>query len=586
MYQKRLENLRSQFRQQGISALWITPHNRFLKTETKPDETPITWLSGFKGSSGSILVTDRKAILRTDSRYVTHARDNLDNNFLVVDSCEVALKHLFLDYLDPATPLGFDPWSISVDTFEALKVAAPERPLVPLKERLSKLLPDLPKQTRAQKPPFILDTKRSIQAILKPIQDTLDERETFFCGDCNALSWILGLRSFSVPFTPYVEGYGLLTKRSLFFWCHPDAISSETQRYLGSSVSLLNLSDFETSFIAITKGLKILFEKKTTPLKVQLLASEANRPTDAVRNPIQPLQIVKTPKDLDALSVAHLKEGLAFTYLFYAIEKALASGDTLTELAVSERLESIRKNDPSYRGPSFETIAAFAANTAFMHYHPTADTTASLSANHLFLLDAGGQYMPGATTDTTRTIFLGEKPTANHKRFYTAVLKGLIAYTTATFSKETRGIHLDALARQFLWQEGADFKHATGHGVGNFLSVHEPPTLSAYDDGVLLKPGMTLTCEPGYYLENAFGIRLENMMTVIKSPHDGFYTFKTETRVPFDQKLIDVEALSKKEIAFVDTYHQEVFHTLYPLLHKEDMQEWLRHQTRPLETST
>lgn len=584
MYQKRLLDVRQALAKQHIKTFWLSGLNTFLQKPYKPNERLLEWVSGFEGSAGSLLITEQKAILLTDKRYVEQARHTLDSKiFSVVDSGEVKLENLLLDYLGPSVSLGFDPWCLSAKSLEQLQLASPHRKLVPLKQSLAETLSFADTFEESTQNFFLFNrSEHLVQSALSAIQQTLETREAFFCGDCCSLSWLLGLRGQTDSFTPSIEGYGLITKGSLFFWCHKKLVTQEVRSHLEPHVSILDLKDFKESFLAASKGLKVLFEPSTTPYAVLAELMREKRTTAAVTSPIVPLQIIKGPKELAYLKKAQIKEGIAWAHLLYSIEEAVAAGDSLSEWDVSERLERIRKNDPGYRGPSFETIAAFGANAAFMHYHPSPEKATALANNDLFLLDAGGQYMPGATTDTTRTILLGKMRDERFARFYTAVLKGFIAYSTLVFPKGARGIHLESAARRFLWDEGADFKHATGHGVGSFLNVHEPPILSMRDDKIALKPGMTVTCEPGYYKQGAFGIRLENMMTVIKTRHADFYTFQQETLIPFDHQLIDLKQLTSAEIQFIDTYHRHVFQTLFPLLTNEHVQEWLRHKTRPL----
>jgi Xaa-Pro aminopeptidase len=206
-----------------------------------------------------------------------------------------------------------------------------------------------------------------------------------------------------------------------------------------------------------------------------------------------------------------------------------------------------------------------------------------LRQDSILLIDAGGHYRPAATTDTSRTLFLGSAPDEALCSLYTRLLKGLIAYSCATFAEGVRGVHLEVLARQYLWEVGLDYPHATGHGVGAFLNVHAPPRLSMRGDDLALKPGMKITCEPGYYRPHHFGMRLEDMLSIHQNHRTGTLYFQSETCVPFELSLVKVSMLDTHELSWLDAYHQRVWDLLHPLLKEEELRNWLERKTRPLQ---
>jgi Xaa-Pro aminopeptidase len=250
----------------------------------------------------------------------------------------------------------------------------------------------------------------------------------------------------------------------------------------------------------------------------------------------------------------------------------------LTELAIVDKLESFRAASNMYRGPSFETIAGSGPNGAIVHYRVDAASNRALSDGFL-LLDSGGQYVDG-TTDITRTIPVGAL-TADQRRMFTLVLKGHIAIATARFPKGTTGAQLDVLARQFLWQEGRNYDHGTGHGVGSYLSVHEGPQgISSRANSVALQPGMIVSNEPGYYETGAYGIRIENLITV-REGADGYLEFETLSFAPIAREAIDVDLLSPGERVWLNKYHATVREKLLPLVGKDEA-AWLRQATESM----
>ena len=255
---------------------------------------------------------------------------------------------------------------------------------------------------------------------------------------------------------------------------------------------------------------------------------------------------------------------------------------TVDELTAERVLEKSRRRVDGYRGYSFETISGFGPNGAIVHYRSSNATNRTFEPGSLYLVDSGGQYRDG-TTDVTRTIAIGE-PDEEHKRHFTAVLKGHIAIATARFPKGTNGAAIDTLARMPLWRLGADYDHGTGHGVGSHLGVHEGPQNISKRGHTALEPGMILSNEPGYYRAGAWGIRIENLVVVEEDSQPGerpMLRFSTLTRAPIDRRLVNAGDLSDEEADWLDTYHSEVRESLRPLVDAETA-AWLDEVTRPI----
>jgi Xaa-Pro aminopeptidase len=565
----------------GVDAFLITGVDRFLQPCSRDDDWPIKWLTAFEGSAGSVLLTGSEVFLLTDARYTEVAKTVVPPGVSVIDSHKTSLHDVLRQHLPQSGHLLLDPWRLSAKLYDQITKSVPKVTVqtgeIPLFDKVAAL-------PRKNTPFWLFNALgHHFKESYARVRAHLNDAETFFCGDCVALSWLLNIRQPGVDYVPAARIYGLITAKSIFVWCEMECVSDEVRSALSPLVSFLPLSEFDETFSALIQNVAVTYEPERTPYAVLQLIEKSGRPARPKASPIRPLQIIKTPEALAHLGYAHEREGLAFVRLFYDVETSMAGHGAMTEYEIVKRLEDIRESCARYKGPSFPTIASAGSNGAFVHYRPSPEKTGSLSHGHLFLLDAGGHYLPGATTDTTRTIALGAPHNPKVITYYTAVLKGLIAYTRALFPSGTRGVQLEALARAPLWRMGADYDHATGHGVGSFLNVHEPPTLGARDDGIALAPSMVVTCEPGYYKSGAFGIRLENMMVVVKSAEEGFLTFETLTLVPFDRTLIDCQALDAGEIDWIDRYHERVFDGLSPLLDEASLQDWLYAKTRPLE---
>lgn len=299
---------------------------------------------------------------------------------------------------------------------------------------------------------------------------------------------------------------------------------------------------------------------------------------------------IKTEAELDGMRNCHLRDGAALIQYFAWLEKELLGGAEISEVEAADRLIEFRATQEHFVGLSFATISSTGSNGAIIHYKPESETCKIIDPAKIYLCDSGGQYYDG-TTDVTRTLHFGT-PTAYEKRCFTRVLQGHIAIDEAVFPQGTTGYLLDPMARQFLWKDGLNFLHGTGHGVGSFLNVHEGPHgigFRPHFNDTALKAGMTVTDEPGYYEDGEFGIRIENVLIVkkVETPNNfggrGYLGFEHVTFVPICLNLIDVELLSPSEKKWTNAYHEECLANLAPLVeHNELATAWLKKETQPL----
>ena len=281
-----------------------------------------------------------------------------------------------------------------------------------------------------------------------------------------------------------------------------------------------------------------------------------------------------------------IRDGVALTRFFYWLEQTIGRSE-VTELSAAARLEALRLEQEGCTGPSFSTIAAWNGHAALPHYVPSPATDATLGAKGIFLLDSGGQYY-GGTTDTTRTIALG-KPDREMKRDFTLALKGTLGLAMVKFPYGTRGYQIEVLARKALWDNGLNYGHGTGHGVGSFLNVHEgPQTIGSAATGDLktvLEPGMVISDEPAIYREGRYGFRTENLLLCVddsETDHGRFIKFETVTLCYIDTSLTDAALLDVREIDWLNSYHEKVWSELSPRL-GADERKWLREKTLPIQ---
>ncbi|MCR4376812.1 MAG: M24B family metallopeptidase, partial [Rhodospirillales bacterium] len=304
-------------------------------------------------------------------------------------------------------------------------------------------------------------------------------------------------------------------------------------------------------------------------------------------DPCQLPKACKSPPEIEGIKRAHVRDGAALSRFLAWLENNAPSGN-VTELSAARHLDALRAQDELFRGLSFPTISGSGPHGAIVHYRVSAESNRTLKNGELYLVDSGGQYLDG-TTDVTRTVAIG-KPKAEMRDRFTRVLKGHIAISRQRFPRGTQGQELDVLARRALWEAGLDYEHGTGHGVGTYLGVHEgPQRIAKRGPGVELRTGMVLSNEPGYYKANGFGIRIENLITVVSAPtpkggEREMLGFEPLTMVPIDLNLIDPSLLDSGEIDWLNAYHARVNEALNPLV-DEQTRLWLNRATRPLTAS-
>ncbi len=588
----KLKALREEMLVHGVDAMIIPtgdPHqNEYLPEHYKSR----AWISGFTGSAGTAVVTKDHAGVWTDSRYFLQAEIQFaDSEFelhkLVVQGMPEYADWL-ADTLSPKSVVGFDanvmPLGL-VDTliekFEAKGILV-KTDFEPF-GRIWKDRPGLSKE-----PIFEHDVKyagRSRQEKISSIRDEMKKcgAEYYLVTALDDIAWLLNLRGRDIECNPVFISYVLFSPEKVYLFIDENKVDAGLRQRLESDNIALKSYDAIRHYVAeIGKDHSILVSPASLSYGLY-----KNIGTDNIirkDSPIMHAKSLKNEVEQRHVRNAMVKDGRALTHFFIWLEEALGRGETPTEYELTRKLIEFRSQQEGYYGESFDAIIGYRGNGAIIHYKPEKETAAAVKPEGVLLVDSGGQYNDG-TTDITRTIALG--PVSNEiKDHYTRVLKGHIAVADVIFPKGTRGIQLDSLARQFLWQKGITYNHGTGHGVGFFLNVHEPPQGIANglgERGVTVILPTTLTSnEPGYYKKDSHGIRTENLVVCHEvEGNSDFLYFETVTLFPIDKSMIDKDIMSPAETKWLNDYHQRVYQDLAPGL-DEKAKKWLEEKCSAL----
>ncbi len=588
----KLKALREEMLVHGVDAMIIPtgdPHqNEYLPEFYKSR----AWISGFTGSAGTAVVTKDHAGVWTDSRYFLQAEIQFaDSEFelhkLVVQGMPEYADWL-ADTLSPKSVVGFDanvmPLGL-VDTliekFEAKGILV-KTDFEPF-GRIWKDRPSLSKE-----PIFEHDVKyagRSRQEKISSIRDEMKKcgAEYYLVTALDDIAWLLNLRGRDIECNPVFISYVLFSPEKVYLFIDENKVDAGLRQRLESDNIALKSYDAIRHYVAeIGKDHSILVSPASLSYGLY-----KNIGTDNIirkDSPIMHAKSLKNEVEQRHVRNAMVKDGRALTHFFIWLEEALGRGETPTEYELTRKLIEFRSQQEGYYGESFDAIIGYRGNGAIIHYKPEKETAAAVKPEGVLLVDSGGQYNDG-TTDITRTIALG--PVSNEiKDHYTRVLKGHIAVADVIFPKGTRGIQLDSLARQFLWQKGITYNHGTGHGVGFFLNVHEPPQGIANglgERGVTVILPTTLTSnEPGYYKKDSHGIRTENLVVCHEvEGNSDFLYFETVTLFPIDKSMIDKDIMSPAETKWLNDYHQRVYQDLAPGL-DEKAKKWLEEKCSAL----
>lgn len=596
----KLALLRETFPLHALEA-YLIPHADLYQNEFLPPcAQRLSWLTGFDGSAGLAVVTLERAALFVDGRYTLQAQEQVDTTLFDIETLDTATVGQWLGHALSAQEgqgkekgkkeggtVGLDPWLYTRRGYERLlQHLRPQGIQVCL---VSQNLIDHIWQDRPLAPcePLTLYPEsyagRSLQDKCAELVKHLDQKGADYAlvTQPESLCWLLNMRGQDVPFTPLALCLGRVhSSGHLDLFIEERKVPSLVRDALEPSVHFHPFETFENTLRTMAQDdVTVLLDPDSVPEQCCQILEEGRARLLYALDPCLWPKACKTKTEVQGAQKAHLKDGVALTKFLFWIDTTLGHED-ITELSAAEKLLSFRQEQAAFQGPSFETISGAGPHGALVHYRVTPNTNSLLKKGDLYLVDSGGQYLEG-TTDVTRTIALGGTSSSLQKEAFTRVLKGHIALASTPFPEGTCGYQLDALARQYLWQAGYDYAHGTGHGVGTYLSVHEGPQgISMVPKRLPLAPGMILSNEPGYYLEGAFGIRLESLVVVEKKTafKASFLGFRTLTLAPIDQSLIDASLLTPQEIRWLNDYHKDVYETLSPFL-DPPFDAWLLEKT-------
>ena len=582
---ERLALLRQELRRERLSAYIFLTADSHQSEYTADHWKGREWISGFNGSAGTAVVTLTSAALWTDSRYFIAAAEQLEGTEfqlmkLKVEGTPTIAEWLGKELADAVDKsVGIDGMTASTATVEELIGDLRQQGGLTLQTNFDVLgriwrdRPAIPANKVVLQPVELAgeDMTSKLRRIRKALRE--QHADGMLMAQLDDIAWTLNLRGSDVHCNPVFVSYLLITSERVTLYINKEKLPADVQRYLtenGIEVA---------SYMDVAKGLRDYGE-----YNILLDADEVNYTLmkavkrEVVRgtSPVPLMKAVKNKAEQEGFRKAMVRDGVAMVRFL----KWLEENPSQTEVSVADQLELLRSEQSLYKGLSFDTIAGYEQHGAIVHYEATAETDVPLERKGFLLLDSGAQYQDG-TTDITRTIPMGPL-TDEQKKVYTLVLKGHIDLQMLHFPEGATGTQLDAIARQPLWQAGLNFLHGTGHGVGSYLNVHEGPHQIRMEwKPAKLQVGMTVTDEPGVYLEGRFGVRIENTLLVVpigETECGRFLGFETLTLCPIDVRPIIREMLTLEERQWLNDYHTMVYQRLKGYL-KEDEVRWLRAAT-------
>ncbi len=591
---EKLSALRTEMRQHNLSAYIVPGTDPHASEYMAAHWMETTWLSGFKGETGTVVVTADKAFLWTDSRYYLQANIELAGSTIELMresdiDCPTIAEWLCQNVQGV---VGLNPEMYSVNAFNALRAELGEAGLTTLSVDLIRPLwvegrPSIPKSLLYEYEEQYAGESTAHK--LARIREAMAKKkaDAMIISALDEIAWLLNIRGNDVEYNPVVISYVVLECDRCTLFVAPEKVTETAAAYLKRSG--IAVQDYEQVFpyIARLQG-TILFDGA----KVNEALYEAIPAACRKLNAQSPILVAKSKKnavELEGERIAMREDAVALTRFFRWLEiEAFAGGKKQTEWSLMEKLHEYRAMGKHFVEESFGTIAGYRGNGAIVHYAATADNCAEVLPEGMLLLDSGGQYLDG-TTDITRTTWLGGVIPEQAKLDYTYTLKGHIALQTAEFPRGTRGNQLDALAKQYMWAAGITFGHGTGHGVGHFLGCHEGPQNVRTDNNpTVLEVGQIVSDEPGIYRTDEWGIRIENLITVrpverkqAATTEDDFLGFETLTLCFYDTDLIEMSLMTQKEIDWLNQYHAFVYQEIAPRL-SADEAAYLAEKCKPL----
>lgn len=611
--QPRLQALRALMAEHNYDAFLVPHADEYQGEYLPPAAERLQWLTGFSGSAGFAIILRDQAVLFTDGRYRLQIRSQTDPAlFSYEDSTQLppaAWLKAYAQQQNRPLRIAFDPWLHSIKETEILRAAlgrpsaaeslagkTQQSALIAVEQNLVDAIwrgrPAAPQAPVSMQPPALTGRPAAdkLAAIRAATADT--QADACLLTDPTGLAWAFNLRGRDIAHTPVALGFALIPRQGkAVIFMEEEKFDAAARAALAPLAEIMPRPRMTE---ALQNYKKLMLDTRLGAEAIRLALAGAGHEIISAEDPTILPRACKTEAELSGARAAHRRDGLAMIRFLSWLDRQIAQrgAASLDEIQAAEALENFRRQTAEEQNSrlediSFDTISGAGANGAVIHYRVSRATNRAFRERELYLIDSGGQYRDG-TTDITRTIAIGAAGAANaeEKRCFTLVLKGMIALSAARFPQGARGRDLDILARQALWQNGMDYAHGTGHGVGSFLNVHEGPQSISRHGAQILLPGMIISNEPGYYRDGAFGIRIENLLAVraAETPRGGdmpMLSFETLTLCPIDRRLIAPDLLSQAETDWLNAYHARIYAELAPSLNAED-KDWLRQATEKL----
>lgn len=587
--QERLTSLRKFMENKDLHAFIIPSTDSHLSEYPASHWASREWISGFTGSAGTVVVTREKAGLWTDSRYFLQAADQLKGT--EIELFKEGLPHTptidewLINELGMGEYVGIDSSVYAAKEAFSLtyKLNAQGLHIMSDYDPFASIWHDRPEIPKNHI--FVLPEKYTGEPAHKKIKricESLDKAgaDSLLVASLDTIAWIFNIRGNDVKCNPVAVSYAYISKKETVLFINPKKLSAEIIDYLKNEGVTIAEYDKVYDYTAKLEEAICLDSNKVSFKLYNTISSEC-RIVD-IPSPADLMKSMKNTTETEGIRNAMQRDGVALVQFFMWLEKAVPKGE-VTEMIITEKLVEYRSQQDNYVGESFDTIAGYAGNGAIVHYHVTSESSLEVKPEGLLLVDSGAQYFDG-TTDITRTLAVGAL-TEQMKKDYTMVLKGHIAIATAKYPQGTRGSQLDILARKTLWDNGLNYLHGTGHGVGHFLNVHEgPQNIRMNENPTTLQIGMLTSNEPGIYRAGKYGIRIENLVLTqheVTTEFGDFYSFETVTLCPIDTTPVIKEMLTASEIAWLNAYHKMVYERLSPSLTVNEKQ-WLKEKTNEI----
>ncbi len=587
----RLSSIRRFLEEKDLHAFIIPSTDPHLSEYPASHWASREWISGFSGSAGTVVVTRNKAGLWTDSRYFLQADQQLDRTgidlFREGLPATPTIEEWLLSELSAGNNVGIDGNVYAAhDAYQltarlntkGLHLIADYDPF----DSIWKDRPEIPVNTIFELPVKYsgieaLDKIKNVRGVLKA-----NNADSILISSLDTIAWLFNIRGNDVHCNPVAVCHAYVSLDEAVIFINPKKLTEEVVRYFqAQGITVADYTKVGDYIQNIPSATKVCLQSAKVSFSLYNQIPDSCRIID-VLSPVDLMKSIKNETEVNGFRNAMQRDGVALVRFFIWLEEASKTGE-IEELTIVEKLVEYRSQQDYFVGESFDTIAGYQANGAIVHYHVTSESSKKIKPEGFLLIDSGAQYFDG-TTDITRTVALGEI-SEQMKRDYTMVLKGHISLATCIYPQGTRGSQLDILARKALWNNGLNYLHGTGHGIGHFLNVHEgPQSIRMNENPTTLQPGMVTSNEPGLYRANQYGIRIENLILTQEeciTEFGAFYSFETLTLCPIDTTPIVKEMLTDDEISWFNNYHQYVYDRLSPNL-TDDEKNWLKEKTKAI----